>query len=581
MRSGALANKNQLGSLNDLEDLTKPIQDACRIHGSLPSISIVIRTDKLSDEGIPVIKALFSYLLQDTHSIELTIYLQNDASAFPLKIKINIESISFDDHTVNVFDDYHILSNSTLSIGLLEALQENNLPIDVGNWCRKLSAKLSSPLPILPHLIKNLIKIFVHLYNISKDPLVIDVAFPVLVSASISARTLNTFPELHDEPFSSALKKSDRTFLHEAMAAGDPEGFELILKLLGGKPQQNYDEQGNSFLHLCNNEKLLQKALAFTPDINHRNNDGNTALHRSAFAGNLAKAHFLLRNGADTNIVNKKNHTFWMVTSHQSNSLELFRIFKVFGQVLRLPPEMAMQAGPTCGFYAAACAANFHHAWKPNLFQQPPLPARKRDTHPKSPASLRQKRKELGIPGQGSIFSAQQLAAVIEKTECKSLICEINDFRQFMNVIEKALEQNLPVIIPFACTPTASPTAGKLNLDLFPLGRSAHWATIIGFSNDGSILIAHWGNYFEVDASKLFNAFYEIEPTHPERFLAKKKGLDWEFSETKIEATADIETATIPITDLTDFRRKLIIVLPPQYDLNLLNFKQTNHTNKY
>lgn len=225
-----------------------------------------------------------------------------------------------------------------------------------------------------------------------------------------------------------------------------------------------------------------------------------------------------------------------------------------------------MQLGPTCGYYAVACATMF---FKPDA-----LPARKGDCNPKASASLREMRTELGIPGKGEIFATQHLEKLIAKTSCKSLVCDINTFQQFMDVIKQATEQNLPIIIPFASDlinhgePSQSSTA-----------EGAHWATIIGWiENTGvtGVLLAQYGRYFAAKADELFTAFYEIEPIFPERYLYKQKGCHWNVSVKPVEATAEIETATIPQTNLKeDFCRKLVVVFPSEYDVSLFNTNKT------
>ncbi len=78
-----------------------------------------------------------------------------------------------------------------------------------------------------------------------------------------------------------------------------------------------------------------------------------------------------------------------------------------------------------------------------------------------------------------------------------------------------------------------------------------------------------------MDTNELFKAFYNSEekPVFPKTHLFKKKRENWNRSKDNkpMEATEDIKTYIIPLTDLKDFWGKLIIVLPPKYDVSLLN----------
>ncbi|MBA3662291.1 MAG: ankyrin repeat domain-containing protein [Gammaproteobacteria bacterium] len=560
--------------------------------GTPPAVLVKINPAKLTDDDIPIIKSLFTYFLQDQRTFELKLRL---ATPNVLKLRhlqpyeidqfnFNKECVSLDHYQMKLFFMmYHPLVNSTLSIGILSALFEKGVSVEIDKWCENLKSEM-----LIFHLEKgektkfvfdHFVEIFKYLSNLTNDQKVIDDTFNALLTTLIVSHSLKSFPEIKDEPFLSAFRKSDSTyyFLHLAMKSKYVEGFELILKLMGGTPLHDYDQNGNSFLHVCNDEQYYEQALKLSPNINHFNNKGNTALHEAADTGNLKKSQFLLKHGANPDLKNYKGETFWTLDPQQKyDSLHHFRLYKQHGQVLKSPPDIAQQKGITCGFYAVACAANYNRQWHPQLFKQPVIYARKLDVnHPKPSSSLRQMRKSLGISGQGAVFSAKELAKVIEKAECKSLICEINDYIQFMQVIKKAIEQNLPVIIPFA-SQSGLGQAGKPESQS-PKGEGAHWATIIGLGatpETEGILLAQYGEYFDTKATELFKSFYEIEVKFPESYLSKKKGEDWELSATPMPLTEGVKIDIIPLTDLSDFRRKLIVVLPPNYDLELFNFNQ-------
>src|SRR5262249_28483227 len=78
-------------------------------------------------------------------------------------------------------------------------------------------------------------------------------------------------------------------FLHETMFAGDKEGFECLLNLMGNQIVNDKNANDNNFLHLCSNE-CLPLALKYTKDIDEKNKFGQTALHTAAKNSNLEKA---------------------------------------------------------------------------------------------------------------------------------------------------------------------------------------------------------------------------------------------------------------------------------------------------
>lgn len=244
-----------------------------------------------------------------------------------------------------------ILVNSRLSIGLVSSLHENKFLIEIDEWSKKLFSEILNQIFsqddksnfVIPHLVKN----FLCLYNMNKDKeeSVIGNIFPmlVLVNFLISSRALNE-------------KKSNEI--------GE---FELFLKLLGGKLKLEYDKEGNSFLHLCNNEKLFKHVLKFTSDVNHYhfnhdNVSGYITLHETANMKNLNKDNFLFKNGVNSDIENEMKEIFWTFDPQQKNdSLYLYRLYKQYGQVLKLHSEIAKQKGLNYDFDAVAFAVSQKH----------------------------------------------------------------------------------------------------------------------------------------------------------------------------------------------------------------------------
>jgi hypothetical protein len=317
----------------------------------------------------------------------------------------------------------------------------------------------------------------------------------------------------------------------------------------------HYSNVGNSFLHLCDDPEFFAEALAWTPDINHLNAAGNTALHEAMRRNKIEKVNFLLSHGANTDIKNAQGETFWTIkVEFFSASLNLYRLYRKQGHTLIYPPVMSKQKGPNCGFYAVTCAAT--------LFHNNPIPARKCDKDPRAILSLRQLRHELGISGKGEIFSAYQLQKVIEKTACKSLVCDVSGFDHFMEIIKKATAENLPIIIPYSSDPDTKKA------------EKAHWSVIFGWrerNNQYDIIFANHGQYEEADVESLFDAFYDIEPTFPGQYLEKRKGEEWLICKTEPQANEETKVHLVAPTSLDDFRRKLVVVFPEGYDCNRLN----------
>ncbi len=71
------------------------------------------------------------------------------------------------------------------------------------------------------------------------------------------------------------------------------------------------------------------------------------------------------------------------------------------------------------------------------------------NTNPRAEESLRQKYNG----DKGAIFSVMQLQEIIKETECGSVAININNFKEFMDTIKKAVVENLAIIIPEATNP--------------------------------------------------------------------------------------------------------------------------------
>jgi hypothetical protein len=103
-----------------------------------------------------------------------------------------------------------------------------------------------------------------------------------------------------------------------------------------------------------------------------------------------------------------------------------------------------------------------------------------------------------------------------------------------------------------------------------PKGLKPHWATIIDLKDTKThIMLAQSGELHSVKIKALFEAFdTKQKPAFLARTFFKKKG-----ENLKIEKTDDTdEVHTIALTDLSGFWGKLVIAMPPVYDISLLNF---------
>jgi hypothetical protein len=243
------------------------------------------------------------------------------------------------------------------------------------------------------------------------------------------------------------------------------------------------------------------------------------------------------------------------------NAKQLHDFYKNNGISLSPLPVIANQQGPNCGFYAVACATNHHYKVQPHLFTLPPLPARKRD-NPKTLLSLRQLRYKAGIDGIGAIFKAKQIEKLIEITECKSITYDINTYIKFVKIITNAIKQNLPVIIPFA-----NNTAQNVNET--PDAKRSHWATIVAIQDEGTkLVLAQNGYYSDVSVETLFKAFFHMGEEVPALFFIKSQR---EWSLIHNSEAQDFKTYCSEKQSLDDFRRKLIVVLPPQASVEQIN----------
>jgi Ankyrin repeats (3 copies) len=368
------------------------------------------------------------------------------------------------------------------------------------------------------------------------------------------------------------------------VATNNKKDLEIVKLLLQNGADPNVqNDAGETTLHAAvhkNNMEIVK--LLFHNKVNPhiQNTWGDTALHIAAYKNNLDMANLLFTYKINPNIQNKKGETFWNTSSLCQEGLSFFRKCKKNGTVLKSPPRMKMQKGLTCAISAVHAASQHLRAWYPELFGEAELPPPTKSDDRNAKSSLRQVSKEQGITHLGEVLKASELAGLLNTAGCDSLISDINDYKEFIDVIQKANEQNLPVLIPFAWDSDARQPAK------FPNNRGArglHWAMIIGSrikEENGVIILAQWANYHCFNAGQLFNSFNkdEAKPSlFPDTPAIKKKGETWDPLRNNDLIEDTDKTRTIPGTELKDFWGKLIIALPPNYDISLLNLTTPVH----
>jgi Ankyrin repeats (many copies)/Ankyrin repeat len=600
-----------------LDKLKKANNDAFEIKEMPPLSTIHINLDQLTATDIPLIKELFDYLLRNRgKNISLQVSLASLAWENPVIIDrsfFNLEKVWFKNLTKN---DNNIFLTPCLFAGLLSSLRDNNLLSDCSKWCdafrQKMTSRTASGLEI--DVYKSSID---YLYALSANNSVLEMLLPAILHLSVNGPMLRGGTSLAEtlawieksEDYLTAFQTFPSLLLHKTINS-DSDVFERMKDIKAAISP--YDEEGNSLLSLCNRDDRLEEAYLLTPDINHKNKKGETALHRAVYHRNLNKIRFLLIHGADSNIKDKYGETFWTLRplnghdlddlslfekayalteninhkndmgetplhcaarsgnsnkayfllthganptiknnnyetfwtlppakSSQLENLDIYRLYHQGGQVIDPPMKPPNQRGGTCAMYAVHYTATLLYARYPESFQKPPIPARKGDTHPKAKESLRSLYKGSG---KGEIFSVARVQEMIKEAGCESKVYPINDYDEFKHVIDDAIAQKLPLIIPFAST------KGQYNSSL--KGYKAHWASITGVGNKlkiglqlmdktkfftapylpptNGILVAQWGYNYSIDPALLFNSFFNIKPVFPMRHLLKEKGKKWE-----------------------------------------------------
>lgn len=227
--------------------------------------------------------------------------------------------------------------------------------------------------------------------------------------------------------------------------------------------------------------------------------------------------------------------------------------YKQTGKVLDLF-TMATQSKLDCGLCAIAACLQF---LKINVV------ANKSHTYDKV-SSLRELLPSLNIEGPGAIWNTEDMQKIIKAGGGNSLIIDIKDEQHFIEVIQKAMNLNVPIIVPYSTN--NSDTATDVEL-----ATSAHWASIIGIrkvDDQYQILLATWGDFYEVKASRLF-AKHFLNVSLPDFHITKK--LKWEKADHKPKNEM-VRYHLFKARPLDQFWKKLIVVTHPTSCINQNDF---------
>jgi len=438
-----------------------------------PFSKVYVKIDWLAAEDTALIKKLFTYFFQ-----------HQNIKPIAIEILFSSKITTFDPACITSEQLKNLLTrafggNSFLFIGYLSSLSENNLSIDIGKWSDLIFSLIIKKYNLVrdkekdkgkEKIDKSLINHFacnidyLHPLSIDKEKLEKLVLFLFLLAIeSHQLVALQTWIKKPDYLKIIKEKNNQYYFLYELFKA-NKDHLKIFFELFKDEPTFFYDKNHNSLLHYSfgNNKSNLKLVFALRPqDINHQNDKGNTVLHLAALNGDLESARFLLVNGANPEIENNDNATFWTIEDLcEPTLLTRYRQYKQKGNALKSPPEVIEHDDLLCAYYAVAYGSGFFHQSAPSLFENSIfLPARKRNTNPKSSSSLHQCHKEFNFPSSCAVFSVKELKKLIEKTTCESAIFDMQQYKeckqeeqyeQFIKVIKNAIAQGFPVFIPFS-----------------------------------------------------------------------------------------------------------------------------------
>lgn len=535
---------------------------------NFPIINIFIYCDKFTADEKVIMEKIFSYILiVENLSINILIHDKfSDFSRFDTSIPKKLsDSIMYFDHKKLKT----LPHNSFLEI--LSVYKEQHIQTNLNLWYQTLENELKQTDAILKNdkeniidakKIQNLIDKINFLYEQTDGKAWLDSMFVILYLIMLKTKQIQYgMDKINKCHWQRMLNKFVSVYDLVHLAFIYNEGIDSILSLLDTNKIVAVDAQGDTFLHVCvaDDMNLFQKALKLTPNINLANQLGNTPLHQAAITNHVQLARFLLLKGANPNIENRKKQTFLTIDSACPGALDLYRLFAREGVALKHPVASLVQKGFTCGFYAAYCAAYYYFEMSSPLFKLPLILPKKDDSIFLSTESLRMFGKLNKWTMVGEIFSVEVLNKILQKLECTTSVFTINEeteFDTFISIIQNAIQNGSPVIIPF-CADNGLPSKNPNTLNL-------HWGTIVGMRAQ-FILVAQQGSTEAMDAKELFEAFYNVpDKTVDLHFYKEGKGKDWQRFTTPQSFPDSFVHKMLPSTSLASFRHHLIVVDPPK-----------------
>lgn len=570
---------------NALETLLD--QSSEHISISLKKNSVTIYVTELTENDTSCIKKIFDHFFDENFS-SFTIVTSDNIFSRSKAFKKE----SYQDCIHDLIEEMSMSQGlcSILFVALIQSAVDCHCNTDHEKIIKNFHEKIKEALTLAKeykreniHFTKYVNKLFDCLdvlYSLFNQKNYFDVILSESFLLSLRARNIGLVKRLSNhESYREIMIKNDVThhFLHQAIKINN-ESFEILLNLFQQNNILPQDDKGNTFLHVCKNTKYLEHALSLTENSDAYNKEGYTALHLAAYKGDLNKARFLLLNKADPELKTKHSEdNFWTlkiknkisssIAPRLYRSLINYRYYKLNGLVLNLLPEVFIQKNLTCGFYAAFFATSSVHDKNPSI-RKSLLPAKKSDQI-NSKNSLRSIRQQLGIKYSNAIFTTKELATLIKQNKCNSYVYHFENYEEFLCIVRTALQHNLPIVMPYSVQQNDVNRNPNPQGDVFAL----HWATIMGFvdlSGYQACLLSHFGEYIDTPAKELFNSSFNLGDHFPGGTFYKTEK-KWCVSEKPLEDPKLFKkTEVVPVTSLKDFKQKLIVVAPFDFDEKLL-----------
>lgn len=396
---------------------------------------------------------------------------------------------------------------------------------------------------------------------------------PVLMKILIKFNSVEKLLDV-DGLFSKIVIEADHpahSFLHAIFDAASVDtddrwnfNADRLLHYYDEKSLIHYNDQGVSLLAVCNQYEYFESFAALLKKHSKDYLTEMKVIMRAACkTGCLRKIQFLLRQDKDGQLAKVLKENFADNPASSSLPFKLFHCFRNQGKALSLPLETLPQRGFTCGIYAAHGAARFLRMLYQDQFATELLPPRRKDVTPRAKYSLLGKAKRDGLTQIGEVYSTETMTDIIRYTECQAVTFDILSQEHFLAIIHLAIEQDLPVLLPFSCDEDVK--RGEANLKL--AADSAHWAVIIGY-NDCYLLTAQYNYLMQDKNENYFRASYDIKLDIPTTLYEKDELHEWQSTTIKIKP-AELRKGQVVIekVSLANFRRRLIVMLPPKHNV--------------